>query len=76
MALNIKHAEVVNAPEPRLKEVTGTGEAVITELKLIRAAAVKILKAEIFERRALSSWNEVLDYLKAAQGFVHDPFSQ
>ena len=33
-------AEVVNAPEPRLKEVKGVGEAVVTELKLIRAAAL------------------------------------
>ena len=32
-------AEVVNAPESRLKEVKDVGEAVITELKLVRAAA-------------------------------------
>ena len=31
-------AEVINAPEPRLKEVQDVGEAVITELKLVRAA--------------------------------------
>ena len=62
-------AEAVNAPEQQLKEVADVGEAVITELKLTRAAALRILKAEILERPALSSWNEVLGYLKAAQAF-------
>jgi DNA repair protein RadC len=62
-------AEVVNAPEHQIKEVMGAGDSVVTELKLIRAAAVRIVKADIVERPALSSWNEVLAYLKAAQGF-------
>lgn len=62
-------AEVVNAPEARLKEVQGTGEAVITELKLMRAAALRITKAEISAGTLLSSWAQVLDYLRAAQGF-------
>ena len=62
-------AEVVNAPEQQLKEVSGAGEAVITEIKLIRAAALRILKAEILEKPALSSWDNVIGYLKAAQGF-------
>jgi DNA repair protein RadC len=64
-------AEVVNAPEPRLKEVKDVGEAVITELKLVRAAAVRMMRAQVLRRPALSSWNEVLDYLRAAQGFEH-----
>lgn len=64
-------AEVVNAPEPRLKEVKDVGEAVITELKLVRAAAVRLMRAQVLQRPALSSWNEVLDYLRAAQGYEH-----
>jgi DNA repair protein RadC len=62
-------AEVVNAPEPRLKEVDGAGEAVITELKLVRAAALRLMKSEIAAGPLLSSWALVLDYLKAAQGY-------
>jgi DNA repair protein RadC len=62
-------AEVVNAPETRLKEVDGAGEAVVTELKLMRAAALRLTKAEITARPLLSSWSQVLDYLTAAQGF-------
>lgn len=62
-------AGVVNAPEAQIREVKDAGEAVVTELKLMRAVAVRLLKSEIIEKPALSSWPEVLSYLKAAQGF-------
>ncbi|MFA5950839.1 MAG: DNA repair protein RadC [Hyphomicrobium sp.] len=62
-------AEVVNAPEARLKEIQGAGDSVITELKLIRAATLRIMKGEITSGTLLSSWSQVLDYLRAAQGF-------
>lgn len=64
-------AEVVNAPEARLKEVSGVGEAVVTELKLVRAAALRLMRSEISAAPLLSSWNQVLDYLRAAQGFAY-----
>jgi DNA repair protein RadC len=64
-------AEVVNTPEPRLKEVEDVGDAVVTELKLIRAAALRLMRSQIMQRPALSSWNEVLDYLRAAQSYEH-----
>jgi DNA repair protein RadC len=64
-------AEVVNAPEARLREVPDVGEAVIMELKLIRAAAVRLTRAEITDKPLLTSWQQVLDYLKAAQAFEH-----
>jgi len=64
-------AEVLAAPEPRLKEVEDVGDAVVTELKLIRAAALRLMRSQIIQRPALSSWNEVLDYLRAAQSHEH-----
>jgi DNA repair protein RadC len=64
-------AEVVNAPEPRLKEVEGVGDAVITEIKLIRAAALRMMKGELTRRPSLSSWREVIDYVTAAQAYEH-----
>ncbi len=64
-------AEVVNAPEPRLKEVENVGDAVVTELKLVRAAALRLMRSQIMQRPALSSWNEVLGYLRAAQSYEH-----
>jgi DNA repair protein RadC len=62
-------ADVINAPDHRLKEISGVGEAVITELRLIRAAALRLMKGEIASTPLLSSWNQVLDYLRVAQGF-------
>jgi DNA repair protein RadC len=64
-------AEVVNAPDQRLKETDGVGEAVITELRLIRAAALRLMRSNIMKRPALSSWKEVLEYLRAAQSWEH-----
>ncbi|MEW5964367.1 MAG: DNA repair protein RadC [Pseudomonadota bacterium] len=62
-------AEVVNAPESRLKEVSEVGDAVVGELKLVRAAALRLMRSEIMERAVLASWTQVLDYVRAAQGY-------
>ncbi len=62
-------AEVINAPEGRLREVTGAGDAVIAELKLIRAASLRLMKTSLLEKPLLTSWQQVLDYLTAAQAY-------
>ncbi len=59
-------AEVLNAPDSRLREVKGVGTAVIIELKLIKAAALRLMQTRILEKPVLSSWTEVLDYCHAA----------
>lgn len=62
-------AEALNAPEERLREVPGLGEAAITEIKLVRAAALRLVRGEVLERPVLSSWSQVLDYCRASMGF-------
>jgi DNA repair protein RadC len=62
-------AEAMNAPEDLLLEVPGLGEAAATEIKLIRAAALRLVQGEVLERPVLSSWQQVLDYCRAAMGF-------
>jgi len=62
-------AEAVNAPEELLREVPGIGEAAVTELKLVRAAALRLMRGEVLERPVLSSWSQVLDYCRASMGF-------
>jgi DNA repair protein RadC len=62
-------AEVINAPEALLAEVKDVGDVVITELKLVRAAALRLMRSELLERPVLSSWSEVLHYCRAAMGF-------
>lgn len=62
-------AEVINAPEGRLREVADVGDAVITELKLVRAASLRLMKTSLLEKPLLTSWQSVLDYLTAAQAY-------
>ena len=63
-------AEVVHAPPTRLREVDGVGEATITELKLIAAAANRVAKGQVQQRTMLSSWNEVIDYCRTSMAFA------
>jgi DNA repair protein RadC len=54
-------AEAMNAPEERLREVSGLGEAARRALRLMRG--------EVLERPVLASWSQVLDYCRASMGF-------
>jgi DNA repair protein RadC len=62
-------ADVINAPPQLLAEVPGIGERAIDELKLVRAAALRLMQGEIMGRKVLGSWSAVIDYCRAAQGF-------
>ncbi len=61
--------EVIHAPEERLMEVDGVGAAVVTELKLIRSAALRLLKRGVMERPILNSWDSFLGYCQAVMGY-------
>jgi DNA repair protein RadC len=63
-------AEVISAPPARLAEVEGAGEVVITELKIVEASAHYLARGKVRARPVLSSWNEVLDYCRAAIAFA------
>ncbi len=63
-------AEVVSASPARLAEVEGLGEAAITELKLVQAAAHRLARGEMKRRPVLSSWSVVLDYCWASMAFA------
>lgn len=63
-------AEVLNAPEHRLKEVKGAGDSVVTELKVVRAAALRLMRGEAMTRQVLGSWNQVIGYIRASQAFA------
>ena len=62
-------SEVIAAPAERLKEVDGLGEAAIAELKIVQAAANRLVRGEVKQRQVLSSWSNVLDYCRAAMAF-------
>ena len=62
-------AEAVNAPPERLREVEGIGDSAIVQLKLVRAAALRLMQGNIMQRPILTSWTAVVDYCRAAMGF-------
>jgi len=53
---------VVTAPEPRLRDVIGVGDAVIVELKIVEAAAHRMARARVLQQHVVSSWDALLDY--------------
>lgn len=61
-------AGVLSAAGARLEEVTGVGPAVVQELKIIEAAAHRLARARVMNRAVLSSWDQLLEYLRAATG--------
>jgi DNA repair protein RadC len=63
-------AEAISAPEARLAELKGLGDAGITELKIAQAAASRLVRGAVQKRPILSSWSTVLDYCRTAQAFA------
>jgi DNA repair protein RadC len=63
-------AEVIAAPQRRLAEVKGLGEAAITEFKIVHAAANRLAHGVARKNLALSSFASVIDYCRSAQGFA------
>jgi DNA repair protein RadC len=59
-------ADVLSAPRARLLEVKGVGEAIVAQLKLVEAAALRLSKGNLLNRPALSSWSALIDYCTAA----------
>ena len=56
--------------KPLLREVDGVGDASVTQLKLIAAAANRIAKGEVKQRHALSSWQDVITYCRTSMAFA------
>jgi DNA repair protein RadC len=68
-------ADVISAPPARLLEIKGVGDAVVAQLKLVQAAALRLSKGNLLNRPALSSWAALLDYCTAAMSRTpHEEF--
>ena len=68
-------ADLIAAPRERLMEVDGIGETVVTQLKIVEAAALRLSKTKVLGRTALSSWTALLDYCTAAMSrAAHEEF--
>jgi DNA repair protein RadC len=62
--------EVIAAPRQRLAEVPGLGDAAITELKVVQAAAERLARDQVKGRPVLSSWSALIDYCRSAMAFA------
>ena len=58
-------ADAIAAPRERLLEVEGIGESVVTQLKVVEAAALRLSKTRLIGKPALSSWTALIDYCAA-----------
>ena len=57
---------VISASPARLLAVKGIGEAVVLELKLVEAAAQRLMRARVMHKPVLASWDELVDYCHTA----------
>ncbi len=53
---------VLSAPMAQLAQIDGIGDAVVTELKIVEAAAHRLSRSKVMQRHVLSSWDALLDY--------------
>lgn len=63
-------AEALAASPTRLAEVSGMGEATITDFKIVEASARRLAKGAVAKRPVLSSWSEVIAYCRTAMAFA------
>ncbi|AYG59004.1 RadC family protein [Rhizobium jaguaris] len=57
---------VFGAPANLLQEISGVGEAVALDLKLVATVAQRMLKSELSGKPVLSSWKALIDYCHTA----------
>ena len=57
---------VISAQPDRLLDVSGVGQSVVTELKIVEAAAHRLARSQVMHRAIVSSWDALLDYCHTA----------
>lgn len=55
---------VLSAPCAALLRINGCGQAVVTELKIVEAAAHRLARANVMQRHVVSSWDTLLIYCR------------
>jgi DNA repair protein RadC len=59
----------IAADPTRLREVPSVTDTVVSEFKIVQAAALKLSQAKIMDRPALSSWAALIDYCNASMAY-------
>jgi DNA repair protein RadC len=63
-------AETLAAAPARLIELEGMSAGAATELKIVEAAAQRLVKGKIKKRASMGSWSEVIEYCRSAMAFA------
>ena len=61
-------ARLISADPESLRRVDGLGDSAIAALKIVQAASLRMLKGEFRDKPLLSSWDALLDWLRADMG--------
>jgi DNA repair protein RadC len=67
-AFNGDLGRLANASDAELKAIDGVGDAAVAAIRMIGEGARRLLRKQVTERPLLGSWNQLLDYLRVAQG--------
>jgi DNA repair protein RadC len=67
-------AAITGASDADLRGVPGVGEAVALDLRLLHEATLRIGRGAVGKRPVVSSWSQLLDYVKVA--LAHEPREQ
>jgi DNA repair protein RadC len=62
---------VITAAPERLAEVSGVGEAVIADLKILEASAHRLARSKVMKQHIISSWSAILDYCHTTMAHRH-----
>src|SRR3954470_2764013 len=57
---------VLGAPEQELRGIEGMGDAGTAAIKLVQAAALRMMRHDLVSEPVLSTWDRLTDYLIAA----------
>lgn len=60
--------QLIGADPDSLRRVDGMGDSAVAALKIVRAAGLHMLKGAFRDRPILSSWDALLDWLRADMG--------
>ena len=61
-------ARLIAADPESLRRIDGLGDGAIAALKIVQVTGLRMLKSEFVERPLLSSWDALIDYLRADMG--------
>lgn len=63
-------AEALAARPERLREIPGLGEAAISDLKVVEAAARRLGREQVRTRQIMASFKDVIDYCRTAMAYA------